>query len=502
MVNLAHIVVAFTALLASGTPSLAEAGRVRKSWRNFSPQEKQTYKEAVKAAMKSGLHYAFAATHATEPNSDLAHDNCGFLLWHRKFILAYENMLRDQGPQFRSVTLPYWNYFQDHDRHIANGVQCNTILDCSEFLQDLGGLGDRTGDVTVGAIYSDGHCGDDSFAKAACASTDGKSNCGCIPRGPWDSAGQQLAVTSSAPLEAFSVDGDAHNALREAIEGNFHAQVHRELAGAMGANGSPFDPVFYGHHATVDLIHYIHNQCYLADAGPASRGKFKVFGSCSSKNGVPISGDNDIVMKAPTPEAQRYMDAVGSTYASMGDATQLGSNSYSYQLDDYMTALLKSGGIGCAPAGRRLESEAEHDHDDHGHDHTYDGPTYVMTEPVAQIRQALHNCTTELKQQHAELEMSEVYRQVATVECEITRQKLGHDFTDFSDEFLAGMNMSKDMHSYCFQLHQELATKQRQPLVSETCKKRLSELTSTDISSGLVNVYGSSYSPSKRRARR
>ena len=40
----------------------------------------------------------------------------GFILWHRRYLLAYENMLRSLHPDFECVTLPYWNYFNHYDR--------------------------------------------------------------------------------------------------------------------------------------------------------------------------------------------------------------------------------------------------------------------------------------------------------------------------------------------------------------------------------------------------
>ena len=39
----------------------------------------------------------------------------GFILWHRRFMLGYENMLRSLHPDFECVTLPYWNYFHHYD---------------------------------------------------------------------------------------------------------------------------------------------------------------------------------------------------------------------------------------------------------------------------------------------------------------------------------------------------------------------------------------------------
>lgn len=88
----------------------------------------------------AALQLRFAQIHASMPSNDFAHNSCGFLLWHRKFLLVYGNMLRGHRNACREVTLSYWNYFEDHDNQLSVLTPCKSMLECSEFLQDFDGV--------------------------------------------------------------------------------------------------------------------------------------------------------------------------------------------------------------------------------------------------------------------------------------------------------------------------------------------------------------------------
>ncbi|GLE11056.1 hypothetical protein PINS_up023354 [Pythium insidiosum] len=71
------------------------------------------YLSAVQIAMEKGYHYRFVGVHTAHMNRITSHGACPFLLWHRRYILGYENMLRSLHPKFANLTLPYWDYFED-----------------------------------------------------------------------------------------------------------------------------------------------------------------------------------------------------------------------------------------------------------------------------------------------------------------------------------------------------------------------------------------------------
>ncbi|DBA05129.1 TPA: hypothetical protein N0F65_004979 [Lagenidium giganteum] len=154
---------AILAVLLTQPSLLVRCQRVRKSWKALSPTEQKAYIGAVQSAQKSGQHYRFVELHATYPNYAFAHGNCGFLMWHRKFLLAYEEMLRSQGDDYANVTIPYWNYFEDHSLHLNQNDKCRNLVECSQFLKDVGGSGGRSDQFTVVAESTSG------LVKGTCA---------------------------------------------------------------------------------------------------------------------------------------------------------------------------------------------------------------------------------------------------------------------------------------------------------------------------------------------
>ena len=112
--------------------------RIRKSWDSMSSAEHELYLEAVEASIAAGTHQAMVNIHVDFTSELVTHDTCGFTLWHRRYLLAYENMLRSTAHKFRCVTVPYRN-IMDHYVNMING-QCSNLVDCSPILTGLGGI--------------------------------------------------------------------------------------------------------------------------------------------------------------------------------------------------------------------------------------------------------------------------------------------------------------------------------------------------------------------------
>jgi len=99
--------------------------------------EKALYISAVQTSMERGLYMKWVEMH-TESKSNLeAHQTGVFMLWHRMFLLGFENMLRSLSPEFECVTIPYWDYVTDNADFLAK--KCTSIQSCSPLLQELGG---------------------------------------------------------------------------------------------------------------------------------------------------------------------------------------------------------------------------------------------------------------------------------------------------------------------------------------------------------------------------
>ncbi|KAF1325125.1 Exonuclease 1, partial [Globisporangium splendens] len=461
--------------------------------------------------MQNGMHYRFAEIHAKKPTYDFGHQNCGFLLWHRKFLLAYENMLRGQDPSFEDVTLPYWNYFEDHDMNMAVGTPCNSIAACSEFLVDLGGSSSRypyRSDVNITSTgRTRGYCVANGVTKSACASPFGSlsGTCdGCIVRGDWSDEGVFLPISKlgiSHSIEKIASGSetttDPHDKLRKVLERGFHADVHNTLNGTMSSTASPFDPVFFGHHGTIDLIQFIHNRCHYGKNEDNRR--FDVFSQCSVKTGgtfVSITSDTRIVMDYGNQPAEndpvigKFFAGIGSTYADFANPEELkiSSSSYRYAVDEYFERLFKSEGIVCPPDTFASELRASRErkyHMKHGHDgQSDDSKDGREHNPVYEIINTLATCGNELLERMPNLTQVEVAVQKSILECEATRQRSGREFEDYSPEFREAFNMPNGSHPQCYQLLQDIKSGAIVMELSQSCRQEYGRLTGTKLTEG------------------
>lgn len=208
--------------------------------------EKQKYLSAVEIAMDSGLHAIFVEVHSELQSHLEAHHSCGFLLWHRRFLIAYENMLQSLGPEFKCMGIPYWNYFSDYAR--SSGNRCNSLLGCSEFLQDMGGDVGDNGNFTINGVRVTGQCNRERPNNHFCQDSNKRGgDCEkCIPRGRWSGEAfpeelgyvqYRRAMEMQGGLEAFS------NNVQRVI----HDMVHNVAGGTMQTPASNSDPIFYSH---------------------------------------------------------------------------------------------------------------------------------------------------------------------------------------------------------------------------------------------------------------
>lgn len=159
--------------------------RVRKSWDNMTTTEHATYIRSIEFAMYRGYHAMFNEIHQERFSEMDAHRTCGFLFWHRRFLIAYENMLRRQAPRFRCVTIPYWNYFQDYAK-FRNG-DCGNLQSCSNILTGMGGSSGPRRTLNINGELVTGNCVNTPPARYFCeTSTRPRANCArCIPRQDW-----------------------------------------------------------------------------------------------------------------------------------------------------------------------------------------------------------------------------------------------------------------------------------------------------------------------------
>lgn len=209
-----------TVLLLAVVNGVCQQPRIRKSYDTMAAEgTAQTYIAAVNEAIARGLHQEFATEHSRQADPTMDHhQKSTFINWHRRFILAYEDMLRSLAPEYECVTIPYWNYYYENNLLIASGGK---LLDVSAICQDLPqGSATRTNWNDL-----------DTFPGIGMAST------------------------------IATLDLDDFEEMSSNLEFTVHNGIHNWLGGTMATYDSAQDPIFYSHHATIDMLHSIHYDC-------------------------------------------------------------------------------------------------------------------------------------------------------------------------------------------------------------------------------------------------
>ncbi len=324
---------------AIGETTVCECMRVRKDYRDMRQDEKDLYIQAVNALKQSGVYDLLVQTHAHLPNKDYAHGTSGFLPWHRKYLLEYENALRALGDEYKCVTVPYWDWAEDTDLCSADGG-CESYHSKSSILQDFGGPGSRacstsphSGTISCSSIpdgpwnkqtqqydtelYRSTCTGTTLFKGGSCDGLEtwgstgaGAKMCnerqekfedcididanavGCVMTGPfagwmspawpddqtttstclsrginWDIS-EQGYLTGSQRLQQIIHDYPEYGSsrgFRAYIESTPHANPHNLLGGHIRSFSSPADPLFFSHHAYIDKVWSMWQNCHDHD---------------------------------------------------------------------------------------------------------------------------------------------------------------------------------------------------------------------------------------------
>lgn len=242
--------------------------RIRKSWDALTPMEKDIYLQAIELSMDNGFYNKFIEIHTDRFSTAEAHRTCMFVYWHRLLLLGYENMLRSYDGAFSCITIPYWDYVTHNANFLAGN--CRNIEECSPILQDMGGSRRGIGrNVLInGTPISGFRCVMEAPLNHFCETPDGRPPCAnCVPRGNWLTSNFPPTTSISSIMRqlfsASTIEEVANN-----IETGVHNTIHNSLDGTMGNLVAPADPIFFSHHATLDLLHSIYYKCFVGD-GPS-----------------------------------------------------------------------------------------------------------------------------------------------------------------------------------------------------------------------------------------
>ncbi|RQM24000.1 hypothetical protein B5M09_006002 [Aphanomyces astaci] len=340
-------------LPAPPLPPPACPPRIRQSWDQTPSQNQQLFVDAVALAMDRGFHQLFVDIHADTLITNEAHNNVLFFFWHRKFILGYENMLRSLGRRFACVTLPFYDYIQNNLDYLLG--KCTSLESCSPFLAGLGGStnGSFSSTLLGGFAFPHFKCVGSAPVSHACEAPGTPRCMHCMPRGPWMRTHFNSTALSYTSIKRvlFQPDDDIYSVTMR-VERSPHDTMHFLLAGAV-ANFyiTTTDPVFYGHHATIDILHAIYHHCRVRPLKLTKEQAYNHpinFEPCVV-NGTTVDATSTIRLRLPVDGVPTSVDEyavtrpwfqhVPFTYGDIVDTTNLGVHSYRYNLTGLLGTL-------------------------------------------------------------------------------------------------------------------------------------------------------------------
>ncbi|RLN64419.1 hypothetical protein BBJ29_002013 [Phytophthora kernoviae] len=335
------------------------------------PLEKEIYLRAIARSMDDGYYIKFVEIHTEQMTAMEAHNTCMFVYWHRLLLLGFENMLRSYGGEFSCITIPYWNYVDDNERYLTG--MCRSMEECSLILRELGGS--RNGypnTVTINGSPISGTCVATSPLDHFCEASHlrGGHCARCVPRGNWATAAFPPTTTvSSLARQLFSTPTIA--SVVSNLEKGIHNTIHNALSGAMGVLEAPADPIFFSHHASIDLLHSIFYKCMVGNTVPIPLEQKlsdpRMYTACPRRQSLEadvidrnvLFPQSSVLLRSgeggmyPSSVFERHNELVPffaslpSEYLSFSDIRDLGVFSYNYE----MTGLLADMFTTCPGAG-------------------------------------------------------------------------------------------------------------------------------------------------------
>ncbi|MFF3329453.1 tyrosinase family protein [Streptomyces sp. NPDC002888] len=231
---------------------------VRKDAGTLTRVERRRFVKALLEVKRRGEYDAFVRTHLEYFSPDgerglrVAHMAPSFLPWHRRFLLDLERALRRVDS---AVTLPYWDWTRDRtttsvpwtaDLLGGNGRRSDRQVMTGPFAH-------REGNWTINVGVTD-----EAFLTRDLGH----------PRHPIDlPTKDELEQALKDPTyDVAPWDSTVTRGFRNKLEGwgagggstswRNHNRVHRWVGGAMLSGASVNDPVFWLHHAFIDLQWY------------------------------------------------------------------------------------------------------------------------------------------------------------------------------------------------------------------------------------------------------
>lgn len=172
---------------------------IRKNSNTLDDAERHLFVEALYHVKSTGLIDEFAQMHASHFSHGI-HRSSHFLPWHREFLVRFEQALQVHND---GVTIPYWD--STADTSPSNPLWSNEFLGQFDSAWDLQRA---LGSATLPTI-------------------------------------QQVNTNQSR---------GTYGTFWPELERDIHNAPHRWVGGVMAGAASPGDPIFYLHHAWIDLL--------------------------------------------------------------------------------------------------------------------------------------------------------------------------------------------------------------------------------------------------------
>ncbi|XP_052270922.1 putative tyrosinase-like protein tyr-3 isoform X2 [Dreissena polymorpha] len=203
--------------------------RVRRDIRVLNETELHKLFDAFDVLYRNGTMASFGRLHGT--NTHLKHHGASFLPWHRVFIAAFEEKLREVDPD---VSLPYWDYSMDY--YMPKPSMSIVWSKCF--------FGNGVGTVLKGPFQSIYGGFNTPVSRDIAA-----SEChGLISKEDIDEL-MTFCNFADITIGKTLYKNASHNLEK------LHDDVHDWVGGDMGYLGSAaYDPIFYMHHAFIDYI--------------------------------------------------------------------------------------------------------------------------------------------------------------------------------------------------------------------------------------------------------
>ena len=229
------------------------------------------------------------------------------MVWHRQFILTFEDALREIDP---SISLPYWDWALDSQNPSASVIFSGS--------NGFGGDGARSDDCVTNGAFSSWRM---NFPRNHCLQRDFNNGQGSIK--PWSSPEQVAAVLLSTSdcmfLNVFSYHLDV--TFSSSFEDVPHAQVHTGISGDMSQMYSPNDPLFWIHHANVDRYFWLWQK-----ENPNSKyvGRGISESDIMTPFGIPVSAAMQM-LGTSTTNCYAYSSSIGSSTSGLKRRQEAGS---------------------------------------------------------------------------------------------------------------------------------------------------------------------------------